>query len=728
MSTSENTSELASGNEQESSFPSLQARTGRFRFGMPGSFVGNEDGTAFAFIRSRSGKDARGCVWLAQLDAEGELVERVIVDVAHPGGAAEDDVPEAEKARRERLRESGSGVTAFSANSDLTLFVFALGGSLFAAETAPGADGEFAIRRLEVPGPVVDPRLSPAGKQVAWVADNTLYAAPVTGGSVREVARASGEDKTVGLANFLAAEEFGRFRGFWWSPDSAQLLVEEVDSSGVEQWQTGDPDNPDGNTRSIRYPAAGTANPQVELAIYSVTDGIDSRIPVDLPAGFDYITHVSWSTETGPLVTVLNREQTDCQVVQVNPETGATAPQAHLHDDNWVEPVAGTPLALSAGQLVASGDQDARDSLVVEGQEVDLDGWLVRTVYGAVTINDRKHLALGVNRDPSENQIGLVDLEGNLPLNVITNHEGWHSISLLGGNRAVMSYSTLDSFETSFTYGQLTDAGFEALGSIGNTVLTPPLRLNVERHVVGPNKLSAVIQWPTGHVPGSRRLPVIMNPYGGPHSQRVVQSGRAFAETQWLADQGFCVIVADVRGATGRSEAEQRTFYRNLTDGPLNDQIEVLEWAAVKWPQDIDPKRVGIMGWSFGGYLSALAVMKRPDKFSAAIAGAPVTNWQLYDTAYTERYLGNPHEDAAPYDESNLIPLAPHLERPLLIIHGLSDDNVFARHSLDLCAALTAANKPHTFVPLENITHMASDPAVATNLLALQLDFFLSNL
>lgn len=713
----------------EQEFASLQARTGRFRYGMPLSFVGNAHGDRIAFRRSRSGTDSRGCIWIASIDEVGDVVERVIVDVAHPGGAATDDVPEAERARRERLRESGSGITAFSANAELTLFCFAFGGTLFVAETAAGTD-EFAIRMLEVPGPVVDPRLSPDGKQVAWVADDSLYVAPIVGGGSRVVATAIGSDQTVGLANFLAAEEFDRFRGFWWSPDSTKLLVEEVDSSKVELWKIPS-SKPEGEPRKVRYPAVGTANPAVTLAIYSAVDE-STRTPVSLDSKFDYVTHVSWSDGVGPLITVLNRAQTEGQILKVEPRTGQSSVAKQLQDDHWVEPVAGTPLSSADGRLVVSVVRDGNNSLVVGDTEVDLDGYLLRVVYGKVEVEGRPALLLGVHKDSSENHLALAPIPqdgGQLnELQLLTSGEAWYSASITSANRLVVSRSTIDTLATEFTWMELGVEGLTSLGTVSSAATIPDLALNLERHLVGPHELNTTVQWPINHVPGSTRLPVIMNPYGGPHAQRVVQSGRAFAETQWLADQGFCVIVSDVRGATGRSAKDQHSFYRDLTEGPLGDQVTVIDWAADKWPDDIDPNRVGIMGWSFGGYLAALAVLRRPDKFAAAIAGAPVTDWRLYDTAYTERYLGHPDEEPEGYEHASLIPLASSLETPLLIIHGLSDDNVFFEHSRLLSEALTNADKSHTLLPLEDVTHMASNTDIATNLLIRQLDFFCNNL
>ena len=184
-----------------------------------------------------------------------------------------------------------------------------------------------------------------------------------------------------------------------------------------------------------------------------------------------------------------------------------------------------------------------------------------------------------------------------------------------------------------------------------------------------------------------------MDPYGGPHAQRVMKARNMFLSSQWLADQGFCVVVADGRGTPGRGQNWERSIYGDFAQPALDDQVEVLENVVDRYGSAVDQNNVGIRGWSFGGYLAALAVLRRPDKFHAAIAGAPVTDWELYDTHYTERYLGTPSDHPENFERTSLIRDAHRLERPLLIIHGLADDNVIAAHSLQLSSALLAAGR-----------------------------------
>jgi dipeptidyl-peptidase 4 len=243
----------------------------------------------------------------------------------------------------------------------------------------------------------------------------------------------------------------------------------------------------------------------------------------------------------------------------------------------------------------------------------------------------------------------------------------------------------------------------------------------------GPSRIRTAILLPSWHEPGSGRLPVLCDPYGGPHGKRVVAARGAYLGPQWFAEQGFAVVIADGRGTPGRGPAWDRTVTADLAGPVLDDQVEALQSAADQVP-DLDLSRVGIRGWSFGGYLAALAVLRRPDVFHAAVAGAPPTDWRLYDTCYTERYLGLPDEQPEVYARSSLLADAPKLTRPLMLIHGLADDNVAVAHTLRLSSALLAAGRPHTVLPLSGVTHMASQEEVAENLLLLQVDFLRSAL
>ena len=258
----------------------------------------------------------------------------------------------------------------------------------------------------------------------------------------------------------------------------------------------------------------------------------------------------------------------------------------------------------------------------------------------------------------------------------------------------------------------------QTIESFSEEALVQP---NVQFIRAGKRRIPCALILPRNIKPGTK-LPVLMDPYGGPHAQRVVDSYTAHCTSQWFADQGFAVLVVDGRGTPGLGTEWERSVYLDLATAVLEDQVDALRAVATDHPE-LDLDHVAIRGWSFGGYLAALAVLRRPDVFHTAVAGAPVTEWRLYDTFYTERYLGNPAIDAAPYDATSLINEAHKLSRPLLLVHGLADDNVVAAHTLQFSSALLAAGKPHEVLPLSGVTHMTPQAVVAENLLLHQLDF-----
>jgi dipeptidyl-peptidase 4 len=246
----------------------------------------------------------------------------------------------------------------------------------------------------------------------------------------------------------------------------------------------------------------------------------------------------------------------------------------------------------------------------------------------------------------------------------------------------------------------------------------------------GDRQLAVALLLPTDD-DGHSRLPVLLDPYGGPHAQRVLAANQAYLTSQWLADQGFAVLIVDGRGTPGRGPRWERAVHHDLATPVLTDQLDALQAVAALEPR-LDLQRVAIRGWSFGGYLAALAVLRHPEVFRAAVAGAPVTDWHLYDTHYTERYLGHPDEHPEAYRRSSLVDAQGRLPGAadwdavtpsLLLIHGLADDNVVAAHTLRLSSALLADGRAHQVLPLSGVTHMTPQEVVAERLLTSQVTF-----
>jgi dipeptidyl-peptidase-4 len=671
------------------SFPRLHARTRRFTLGVARNFTISPDGARVIFLRSRTGTDPVTCLW--EFDVEtGE--ERLLFDP----GLGDETLPPEERARRERLRESAGGVVAYATDSEVTRIVFTLSGELYLFEDLPEAD---SVRGMDTPGGVIDPRLSPDGTRVAYVSGGALHVQDLTDGDDRVVAAEDGV--TYGLAEFIASEEMERYRGYWWAPDSSALLVTRVDESPVQRWHIGDPANPSAAPVEQRYPSAGTPNADVTLFVMGL-DG--SRVAV--PYEDEYLVTAIWD-EHGAAVVTMPRDQKALRLYAVDVSTGALETIREDTDPAWVDIIPGVPARLPDGTLVWTAISGDARRLIIGSSPVTPSSLQVRDVIGV----DGDTVYFRGGTEPTEIDVWSYAAGGLTQLT-----SGGVANAAAKGGTVLLATSTLDDETT--VVRVVRDSSVR--GHIASLAERPGLDPRVVLTRAGSRELSTALLFPSWHNPGTARLPVLMDPYGGPHAQRILASRRMFLEPQWWAEQGFAVIVADGRGTPGRGPAFEREVYHDLTMA-LDDQIDALTGLAARYPDDLDLSRVAIRGWSFGGYLAALAVLRRPDIFHAAVAGAPVTDWRLYDTCYTERYLGQPSEGF--YEASSLLADAEKLERPLLLVHGLADDNVVAAHTLRLSSALLAAGRPHTVLPLSGVTHMTPQEVVAENLLLLQLDF-----
>ncbi len=583
---------------------------------------------------------------------------------------------------------------------------FPLSGRLFVVDLA-----ERRVRELPAVGAVIDPRLDPTGSRVAYAnSAGELRVIEADGSGDRVLAAPDSDTQAWGRAEFIAAEEMERFRGFWWAPDGSSLLAERFDDRDVPVWHIADPAHPDRPAQPQRYPAAGTSNSRVTLWRLSLdgTDPIEVRWDHD---AFEYLARVHWAEDADPIVQVLSRDQRRSLVLQVDPSSGATTVLRELSDPAWVE-LASAPQRDPHGRLVTLEDVDGRRRVCLDGEPISGDAWQVRSL---VAVQDDGVLTTA-SSEPTEVQIVRFAPDGREQ--VLTDGAAVHG-AVVGGDTTVVVRNDAESATTSVTVLSPT----RPAGTIAVVAEPVPFEAQPEFVKLGERQLRAAVLFPRDHVPGSRRLPILMDPYGGPHAQRVLASGRMFLEAQWMADQGFCVVVADGRGTPGRGSHWEREILHRFAEVTLQDQVDAVAAVAARWPDDVDAGRVGITGWSYGGYLAALAVLARPDVFHAAVAGAPVTEWRLYDTCYTERYLGHPDEQPEVYDANSLLPLAPRLSRPLMLIHGLADDNVVAAHTLRLSSALLAAGRPHTVLPLSGVTHMTPQEEVAENLKLIQMEF-----
>jgi dipeptidyl-peptidase 4 len=659
------------------------------------------------FLRTRGSTDPLTCLWQFDVDS---ATETLIVDPStlrqHEGA----EIPAEERMRRERARESSGGIVRFSTNHDFTRVVFDLEGGVYVVDLAKATTEE-----LLTGGRAIDPRIDPTGEWVAFVESGMLLVARIGNGSgavPNPVLKPEHADVTYGLAEFVAAEEMGRQRGYWWSPLGSRLLVARVDVKRVRRWYIADPANPDRPPVAVPYPAAGTDNADVTLHIVDVDGG--NRIDVQWDrVAFEYVTTVDWS-DHGLLVVVQSRDQRTMRILEVDTTSGATSVFREDTDADWIDIVGGVPARLADGTLVWTVDRDGAKRLVIGDEVVTATDLQVRDVAGV----DGDVVTFRASATPTEVGVYTWSRAGGvtqmLPAGITPGV--WRARG--AGGTTVLATRDLES---SGVHVSVHRDGRQ-VGEIESLAATPDISLNVRLQTLGARTLEAAILFPEGHVPGSGKLPVLLDPYGGPAHQRVMSTASGFLESQWFANQGFAVLVVDGRGTPGRGPEWDRSVRGDYAAPVLEDQVDALHAAAALWP-DVDLTRVAIRGWSFGGFLAALAVIRRPDVFHVGIAGAPVTDDHLYDTHYTERYLGDPRVEPANYSAVSLVDDAAQLTRPLMLIHGLSDDNVVVAHTLRLSTALLAAGREHTVLPLTGATHMANDETIAENLLHLEVAF-----
>ena len=676
-------------------FPRQYARTQRLSLGEPRNFTVSPNGEHIVFARSHSGSDAVNSLWVLNTQTGDER------EVLNPRSLPTnlDALTPEELRRRERAREGAGGVVTYATDTAVSRAVTILGGQIVVVDLH---SGDVAVPNIE-PG-AFDVRLSPDGNTISYVRGRSLCVSSLAGDE-RVIAYEDSDTVSWGSAEFIAAEEMGRMRGYWWSPNSQFIAACRVDVSPVAVWFIADPAHPESPAVEHRYPAAGSANAHVSLHVVSVADA--TRVDVSLSGDWEYLNSVSWTTG-GFIAQTQTRDQKRIDVHLIDSASGLSSLLFTDTDDAWVELVAGVPGTLSNGMLVTTADRNGARRLMVGHMAITPDSLQVRHI---VSISERIIFIANNRETPWIHDAWSYNVVSDELLQ-LTDSNG--VVSASGhGESLVLRTATMESQRATFTVLNTTL-------SIQSFAETPLVEPNVRILAVGPRGIPVAIVTPRDGL--TTKLPVLFDPYGGPHAQRVVASRNAYLSSQWFADQGFVVVIADGVGTPGKGSEWERDVLNDLAQVVLDDQVEI-----VRALEDLEPRadttRVGIRGWSFGGYLAALAVLRRGDVFHAAVAGAPVTDWRLYDTHYTERYVGNPSIDDTYYKSTSLIPDAPKLERPLLIIHGLADDNVVAAHTLQLSSALLAAGKVHEVLPLSGVTHMTPQEEVAENLLLHQLEF-----
>lgn len=645
--------------------------------------------------------------------------EQRLVVAPEGAGTTEQNVSLEEALRRERQRQRELGVTHYAWAEDANRILIPLLGAIY-VQDGPGAplrpivagDGAAAI----------DPRLSPDGQWVAYVRDAELYVVPTDGGEPRQLTSGARETgQTHGLAEYIAQEEMGRSHGFWWSPDSRSIAFTEVDDTHIPVYRIVHQGKAAaGAQEDHRYPFAGQPNARVRLAVISIEGG--APVWMDLGPEDEYLARVDWLPDGRLTAQLENRPQTRLDLVYFDPRSGTRTLLVRETSDIWINlhdlfrPIEPSPGLPDGGFIWASERTGFRHLYLYHNngalvRPLTSGEWMVDTV-AAVDAGRELVYFTATCDGVTESQLYVVSFAPGAPAEAprrITEAPGMHSVVVdhacerfvdtyhcLGHPPAVTLRSLRDGALLRPIYDQV-DPRVEELRLAPPELVTLHNRDGIELH--------GAIYRPAADF-GRGPYPAIVAVYGGPHAQLVTNGWNMTVNmrAQYLSDLGFLVFTLDNRGSARRGLAFEGVIKNDMGHWEVADQVDGVRWLV---EQNLaDPERVGIYGWSYGGYLAAMCLARAPEAFKVAVAGAPVTHMDGYDTHYTERYMSTPEENPNGYAVSSVMYHVDKLTGKLMLVHGLIDENVHFRHTARLINALINARKPYDLLLFPDERHM----------------------
>ena len=664
------------------------------------------DGRFVTLLKNRADDKDRYDLWAIDTTT-GQ--QRMLADSQKIGtGAA---LSEDEKMRRERARIAGTkGITEYGWAPDSKSILVPIDGDIYVA----GLDGN--VRRLtSTAATEINAKVSETGRYLSFLRDQNLFVMDAGSGQERALTSDGGKTLSWGAAEFVAQEELGRDTGYWWSPGDRYLAVARVDESPVEIVRRAAIGASGTSLIEQRYPSAGTKNAVVDL--YVMTPDGKSRVKADLGANPDiYLARVDWARDGSSLyVQRLSRDQKRLDVLRVDPATGKSSLLFFETSPTWVN-LSDNFKPLKDGSIIWSSERSGYPHLyrwqAGKWTQLTRGNWAVEDVAGVDERAGRVYFT-GTVEAPIEQQLYWVSYTSPGAPQRVT-EQGWYNKAVMdkGATHALVTRS--NPSQPSQTY--LADASGKRLAWVERNALNAshPYAPYLDSHVkptfgtvAGPDGTPLHYRMLTPKLVAGKRYPVFFYVYGGPHGQQVTDDWyKALPLHEALVDRGWIVFTIDNRGTNRRGTKFESAVYRKMGDTEVADQLAGVEW--LKRQPFVDPAKVAVMGWSYGGYMTLKLLEKAPGVFAAGAAVAPVTKWELYDTAYTERYLGNPSVDPTPYQTSGALEDAVKIKDPLLLVHGMSDDNVVFQNSTELYARLQQ-NK----VPFEMMTYPGASHAIA---------------
>lgn len=642
-----------------------------------------------------------------------------------PGeGTTEDNISLEEKLRRERMRERGLGITSYAWAKLRNRLMVPLRGEVWIQDGVHGSPRKIASNDGH---PCIDPQITRNGSHVAWVQDDELYVVSADDAAAKPkqiTSGARGTGRTHGLAEYIAQEEMDRHHGFWWSHAGDKLAYTEVDETEIPVWRITHLGDGTPSWEDHRYPFAGAPNAKVKLGVIGRDGG--ETVWMDLAIEGEpelYLGRVHWTPAGELLAQLENRAQDRLQLVRFDLATGARTLVLEEKSDVWInlhgifEPLEKGEGEL-AGAFVWASERDgfrhlylvAKDGSVI--RQLTSGTWMVDDLVG---LDEKRGEAyfMATKDGPTERHLYRVPLAGG-EIEKVTEAPGMHAVTMDPARTVFIdSHSTMDApptIEIRMAHGgELvhripvpTDPRVEELG------LTPPELVTLQSRD-GVTLHGAVYRPPESAGPGP--WPVVVSVYGGPHAQRVTNGWDMTVDmrAQYLRGLGYLVFKLDNRGSARRGLAFEGAIKHDLGNLEVQDQVDGVRWLVAQGLAD--PKRVAIYGWSYGGYMAAMALARAPDTFQVAVAGAMVSSWDGYDTHYTERYMGTPAGNPEGYRSSSVMSHVDSIAGHLMIVHGGNDENVHFRHSARFIDALNKARKPYELLMFPSERHMPRSEA-----------------
>jgi dipeptidyl-peptidase-4 len=671
------------------------------------------DGKLVTLLKPRTDDKERLDLWAIDSSTG---AERMLVDSKKVGSGAE--LSEAEKMQRERDRSiaGNTGIVSYDWAPDGKSILVPVDGDLFLA----ALDGR-VTRLTNTPEGELNGIVSPKGGFVSFVREGNLFVQPI-GGRERQLTQGASDTVSWGVAEFVAQEEMDRRTGYWWSPDDAMIAVARVDEGPVGIVTRTAIGGEGTKVYQQRYPAAGTPNALVDL--YVIKPDGSSQVKVDLGHERDiYLARVDWSKDARTLyVQRQSRDQKTLDLLAVDPTTGKAKVLLAERAKSWVN-LSNNFTPLGDGSFLWWSEKSGHGHLyhVRDGSWTPLTSgpWEVRDV---VAVDEKQGLVYftGNRETPLEQQLYAAPLSGKGKLRQLTSNGWWTDAGRdSAATRVVIARSNTDQPKQVYR----ADTGGKRLQWLSENAVAdghpyaPYLGSHVKTRfgtIKAADGSTLYTRIMTPPLEAGKRYPVFMLHYGGPGAGRIVTNQWSSPLYQYLVDRGWIVFAVDNRGTPNRGKAFEDHLYRAMGTVEVEDQLKGVEW--LKAQPYVDPQRIATYGWSYGGYMSVKLLEKAPGVFSAAIAGAPVTRWELYDTHYTERYLGKPQDKPSAYPHSGAIDDAVKIKDPLLLVHGMSDDNVVFDNMTALMAKMQAAAVPFELMVYPGQTHRVGGPGISVHL------------